>query len=65
MLNLKQDIANVIRKMMFADGDQANGHAKRGQKDLQVSDLVKLRFCPHLVNKQVQQIDKVTTLALT
>lgn len=28
MLNLKQDIANVIRKMMFADGDQANGHAK-------------------------------------
>lgn len=28
MLNLKQDIANVIRKMMFVDGDQANGHAK-------------------------------------
>lgn len=28
MLNLKQDIANVIRKMMFADGDQANGHTK-------------------------------------
>ena len=28
MLNLKQDIANVIREMMFADGDQANGHAK-------------------------------------
>ena len=28
MLNLKQDIANVIRKMMFADGDLANGHAK-------------------------------------
>ncbi|MFR6318555.1 MAG: hypothetical protein ACLUMQ_02015 [Streptococcus salivarius] len=25
MLNLKQDIANVIRKMMF-DGDQANAH---------------------------------------
>lgn len=28
MLNLKQDIANVIRRMMFVDGDQANGHAK-------------------------------------
>ena len=28
MLNLKQDIANVIRKMMFADGDQANEHTK-------------------------------------
>lgn len=28
MMNLKQDIANVIRKMMFADGDQANGHTK-------------------------------------
>ena len=26
MLNLKQDIANVIRKMMFVDGDQANAH---------------------------------------
>lgn len=28
MMNLKQDIANVIRKMMFADGDQSNGHTK-------------------------------------
>ena len=28
MLNLKQDIANVIRKMMFVDGVQANGHTK-------------------------------------
>lgn len=28
MLNLKQDIARNIRMMMFADGDQANGHAK-------------------------------------
>lgn len=28
MLNLKQDIANVIRKMMFVDGDQANAHTK-------------------------------------
>ena len=28
MMTLKQDIANVIRKMMFVDGDQANGHAK-------------------------------------
>ena len=26
MINLKQDIANVIRKMMFVDGDQANAH---------------------------------------
>lgn len=28
MLNLKQDIAQNIRKMMFADGKQANGHTK-------------------------------------
>ena len=28
MLNLKQDIANVIRKMMFVDGVQSNGHTK-------------------------------------
>ena len=28
MINLKQDIANVIREMMFADGDQSNGHTK-------------------------------------
>ena len=28
MLNLKQDIARNIRMMMFADGDQANGHTK-------------------------------------
>lgn len=28
MMNLKQDIANVIREMMFADGDQSNGHTK-------------------------------------
>ena len=28
MLNIKQDIASAIRKMMFADGDQSNGHTK-------------------------------------
>lgn len=28
MMNLKQDIANAIRKMMFADGNQSNGHTK-------------------------------------
>jgi len=28
MLNIKQDIANAIRQMMFADGTQANGHTK-------------------------------------
>lgn len=28
MMNLKQDIADVIRRMMFADGDQSNGHTK-------------------------------------
>lgn len=28
MLNLKQDIASSIRQMMFADGDQSNGHTK-------------------------------------
>lgn len=28
MLNLKQDIAENIRKMMFADASQSNGHAK-------------------------------------
>ena len=67
MLNLKQDIANVIRKMMFADGDQANGHAKHliSLEGTGIGFSVSSVLCTSCQQTVQQTKTKVTTSALT